>query len=283
MAQSQPRGSAKDAIQMLSQEPVTTAGFPQGVSRLTFRSAADGAEDWALAWPPESGDSWAVTIHGHGSHGDQLYVRGDVRRDLLPRLRDRGLGVLTPNVRDNGWMGPRSADDLHGLLDFLRREYGARRFYFIGGSMGGGCNLTYAVLYPEDVAGLAALCPASDLASFYRQCMRDIAAGSLLTKLFREVTEAIRANYGGTPDNFPELFRRHSAQANVDRLTMPVYVAHGDVDASVPVEQSRALAALCRDKANFRYHEMAGGDHESPLEPQILEEGIEWMLGPEES
>ena len=153
----------KQGIEILSQSPVTESGYPQGVSRVTFRSGADGAEDWALIWPPERGGHWCVVIHGYGSHGDQLFVREDIRRDWLPRFRARGMGILTPNHRNNGWMGPRAAADLHALLSFVRREFGAERFTFVSGSMGGTCNLIYAVLHPEDVAGVVALCPVSDL------------------------------------------------------------------------------------------------------------------------
>ncbi len=158
------KAKPKQGIEILSQTPVTASEFPQGVIRLAFRSNIDGAEDWALLWPPERGGHWCVVIHGYGSHGDQIFVREDIRRDWLPRFRARGMGILAPNHRNNGWMGPRAAADLHALLEFVRREFGAKRFTFIAGSMGGSCNLIYAVLHPEDVAAVVALCPVSDLA-----------------------------------------------------------------------------------------------------------------------
>ena len=274
MGKSKSEQSLDGAIEVISQKPVTTAGFPPGVSRLTFRSGVDGVEDWALLWPPENGGGdWCVNIHGHGSHGDQLYVRQDVRRDWLPRFRDRGMGILTPNLRDNGWMSPHAAADLRGLLDLVRREHGAKRFYFVGGSMGGSCNLIYAVLHPQDVAGVAALCPVTDLPSYYAWSERQD------TPLKKEVVAAIRTQYQCTPSEEPEVFHRHSCVQNADRLTMPVYVAHGDNDALVPVGESRALAARCKG-ASFRYHEIPGGDHEAPIAETIMDEALEWLLGP---
>jgi pimeloyl-ACP methyl ester carboxylesterase len=262
-------------IEILSQSPVNESGFPPGVLRVAFRSGADGSGDWALLWPPERGGHWCVCIHGAGSHGDQLFVREDIRRDWLPRFRARGMGILTPNHRDNGWMGPRAAADLHALLAFLRREpFRAKRFIFVAGSMGGTCNLIYAVLHPEEVAGVAALCPATDLASFYAS--REAAAPPAAVA---DSLRDIRAQYDGSPAERPEVYRRHSCQKNVERLTMPVYLCHGDADALIPVEQSRALAALCRSP-RFRYQEIPGGHHDSPLAPEIMDEALDWVFGP---
>jgi pimeloyl-ACP methyl ester carboxylesterase len=261
-------------IEILSESPVTESGFPQGVIRLTFRSRIDGLEDWALLWPPERGGHWCVVIHGYGSHGDQLFVREDIRRDWLPRFRDRGMGILAPNLRNNGWMGPRAAADLHALLGFVRREFGAERFTFIAGSMGGSCNLIYAVLHPEDVAAVVALCPVTDLGPFYSWRAANVPPESVAGSL-----ADIRAQYGGSPSERPEVYRRHSCLKNVARLTMPVFLAHGDADAIIPVEESRALAALCR-RPRFRYREIPGGHHDSPLAPDIMDEALAWVLGP---
>jgi pimeloyl-ACP methyl ester carboxylesterase len=174
-------------------------------------------------------------------------------------------------------MGPLSAADLRSLLQFVRRQCGAERFFFVGGSMGGSCNLTYAVLHPEDVAAVVALCPVCDLPSYYGWC-----ESRATPAVLKEVAEAVRAAYDGPPSQKPDLYRRHSCLQNVARLTMPVYVAHGDADALVPVEQSRALASRGAG-ARFRYHEILGGDHEAPLNAAILDEGLEWILGVEQT
>lgn len=46
----------------------------------------DGFADWALARLPESGADWVVCIHGHGSNGDQLYVREDIKKHLAAEV-----------------------------------------------------------------------------------------------------------------------------------------------------------------------------------------------------
>ena len=241
--------------------PFKQAGIPEGVLRLSYRCAGAEAafQDWALIRPPEKGALWIVCIHGHGSHGDQLYTRQDIRRLWLPKFRSCGAGILTPNLRDDAWMSPAAASDLHGLINFLRGEFGARQFLFFSGSMGGASNLIYPILYPEDVTATVALGAASDMGSYYHWC-RERNSGVL-----KDIAEAIEKSYGDAPDDSPEIYKRHSVLEHADRLTMPVFISHGSDDAVIPVAQMRLLAEKMAGAENFVYSEIAGGDHDSPL------------------
>jgi len=262
-------------IQLDAATPITDGSYPPGVIRLDYRSGVDGLADWALALPADRGDTWVVNIHGRGSHGDQLYTREDIKRDWLSAFRNRGLGILTPNLRDDAWMSPATTADLRGLLDMARSRFNARRFVFVSGSMGGTSTLIYAVLHPEDVTAAAAMCPATDLASLYNHYRSRPDT--------RPVADAMRAVYGGSPDERPQAYQGRSCLQHADRLTMPVYVAHGDADGLIPVTESRALAAACRGHDRFKYREIPGGDHDSPLASEILNEALEWVLGDEPS
>ena len=241
------------------------------MQRLDYTSGVDQRPDWALVRPPEQGALWAVVIHGHGSHGDQLYTRTDMKRDWLPALLARGLGLLTPNLRDNGWMSPAAAADLHDLLAYCRAQHGAERFLFVSGSMGGTSNLIYSALHPADVAAAIALCPATDLASYYAWCMAHPQEG-----IQREIGRAIAAAYGGPPEQQPEAYAAHSAVVHADRLAMPVYVVHGTRDTIIPVSQPRQLVGKMGDQANFAYVEIPDGDHEAPLRGFAV--GFEWVM-----
>ncbi|MEI8248682.1 MAG: alpha/beta fold hydrolase [Lentisphaerota bacterium] len=237
--------------------------YPEGIRRLNYVSDVDGHTDWVLALPGENPELWIVVIHGHGSHGDQLYARQDIRELWLPVFRDTGAGILTVNLRDNAWMGPAAASDMHDLVDWLRREYGMGKTIFASGSMGGTSNLIYAVLHPEDVNGVVARGAATDLASYYDWCVRQ------RMPIIQEIGEAIRISCGGTPEQQPELYRRHSVLANAGRLTMPVFLSHGGADQLIPVEQARALADKLAGQKNFSYCEIPGGNHDSPLAESI--------------
>jgi len=238
-----------------------------GVERLTYR--IDGGEDWALAWPGER-DAWVVVLHGHGSRGDQIFTRPDVREKWLREYRALGLGVLSPNLRDNAWMCPEAVDDLHRLIGWAREHYGIASCYFLSGSMGGSGNLIYATLHPEDVTALSALGSVTDIWS-YVYWLRNNPGG-----VKDEIYQAIVSAYGGVPEEMPDKFAAHSVLRHLDRLTMPMLVSHGDDDALIPVEQSRQLAHLLIGKPDFTYLEIAGGDHDSPLFGCDL---IGWLTG----
>ena len=234
--------------------------FPKGVRRLDYESGVDGFQDWGLMLPGRKSQLWIVMIHGHGSTGDQLYTRRDIRENWLPAFLESGAGILTVNLRGNSWMGPAAAEDMHALVGFLRDEYGMQQSIFCSGSMGATSNLIYGVLYPEDVNGIIALCPASDLASYDQWCRQQD------KPILQEIAAAIEKSYGGTPEEVPEIYRKHSALLNADRLVMPVFIAHGNADAIIPVEHSRVLADKMKHNNNFSYREIPGGGHDLPLD-----------------
>ncbi len=247
---------------------------PTGVLRMDYVSDRDGRKDWALLLPGRGAEAatWVVCLHGHGARGDQLYTRPDIRRAWLPRWQERGWSVLTPDLRRNAWMSPAAAEDLQGLLAWLRAERGARRFFFFSGSMGGTGNLIYAALHPEDVAGVAALGAVGDLASYHFWCRAQKSPPA--PGVLGEIAEAIQRAYGAPPDTLPAPYARHSALAHADRLAMPIFLAHGAEDRVMPVSQPRELAERLSDRTSFRYVEVAGGSHDAPLQ---CVEAFEWV------
>ena len=260
-----------DKLTVTGTRPASGDAFADGVLRLDYTSGVDGRADWAVVWPGTSSDDWIVMIHGHGSHGDQLWTRPDIRDQWLPAFRRTGMSILSPNLRDNAWMGPSAVADLRDLLAFVRTRYGARRFVFASGSMGGTSNLIYAVVHPEDVSGVVALCPATDIGPYCTWCRCTPDAPPVLG----EIAVAIESSYGGPPDSRADVYRAHSALAHADRLTMPVMVVHGSADAVIPVEPSRRLAERLADQPAFRYVEQPGGHHDSPL-PMCVE-ALDWV------
>ena len=157
-------------------------------------------------------------------------------------------------------MSPAAVQDLHMLLNWVRERRGARQFIFCSGSMGGTGNLIYAVRHPEDVAGVVALCPATDLGSYCDWAARGD------RPVLQEIATAICASYGGTPTACPEVYAEHSALGNADRLTMPLAIVHGDADLTIPVDQSRDLVGRLREnRADVCYKEIPGGGHDAPI------------------
>lgn len=260
-----------------------TAGWAvKGLRRLNYISEVDGAADWALmlrASEVEAGEAdeagasgeadetgavdvnananvWVVNLHGHGSAGDQLFTRQDIRTNWLPCFVDEGYSIVTPNLRGNAWMSPAAVADLHGLLSYLREHEGAERFVLVSGSMGGTGSLIYATQRPLDIAGVVALCPATDLPGYLAWT-----TGELERPVIKQIHDAIEASYG----HDAQMIAAHSVLGQVDQLTMPVCVIHGDDDAAIPVEQARQLAKAMAGHEAFSYRELAGGNHDAPL------------------
>jgi dipeptidyl aminopeptidase/acylaminoacyl peptidase len=135
--------------------------------------------------------------------------------------------------------------------------------------MGGTANLIYATLYPDDCTVVAALGAATDLGAYYGWGMKHEPG------IQRQIAEAIAKSYGGTPEQKADLYRKHSPLFNADRLTMPLYLAHGEKDALMPVEQMRALAAKLSGRSGVAFAEIKGGNHDSPC---FYGPAIEWLL-----
>lgn len=243
--------------------------LPDGVMRVEYLSAVDGLRDWALVWPGPVRELWVVVVHGHGACGDQIFTRPDIRDLWLPQFRDVGAGILSVNLRGNAWMSPRAACDLHELVGWLRSEHHMEQALFCSGSMGGTSNLIYAVLHPKDVQGVVARGAATDIARYCRWCREQ------QKPILHEIADAIVTAYGGPPDAVPQTYARHSSVQHAARLTMPVFLAHGQADAVIPLSQARALAELLAGSPRFRYVEIPGGNHDAPLTETT---GFEWVF-----
>lgn len=235
------------------------SGVPEEVLKIEYLSSQDGIEDWALFWPGENTKVWVVCIHGHGSQGDQLYTRQDIRENWLPAFKANGFSILTPNLRGNSWMSPGAAVDVHDLIEFAKTKYEAETFIFYSASMGGTSNLIYAALHPEDVSAVVSLGAATDLASYWKWCR-----GQSLP-ILHEISDSISSFYGGKPEDVPEIYNLHSALNNAEKLTMPVYISHGAYDTIIPVDQVRQIKNRLTFNENFEYAEVEGGDHDSPI------------------
>jgi len=238
--------------------------------KLSYKSEVDGHEDWALLEPGSNG-LWTINLHGHGSQADQLYRRDDIKNLWLPKFRKNGTGILCPNLRGNAWMCPKAVSDLHELIGYLRLKYKPERILLFSGSMGATGCLIYSIIHPEDIDGVVALGGASDITTYYQWCLKHKHDNPII----QEISEAIKTAYGSDTKQNPGLFQKHSALTNSHKLSMPVFLCHGESDEIIPVNQSRALAEKLSGKSNFYYREIPLGDHDSPLS-QI--DSFDWII-----
>jgi len=186
----------------------------------------------------DGGDTWVVMVHG----------RGGTRREalrVLPALHGLGLPVLVPTYR-NDIEAPASPDGHYHLGDTewldveaavrLALDRGARRIVLFGWSMGGAITAAFLDRSPLASAVTAMVwdAPLVDWRATLRLQARNRRLPPGLTPF---ATSATRLRIGIDFDRF-DLRRRPPA------VRPPTLIVHSTEDTAVPVEPSRALAAV---------------------------------------
>jgi len=259
MGESFVRGEKKLFFEVLSTTPMSDKKvYPEGTVKIEFISAVDGKTDWALFTPGSLNRNTVVYMHGSFSHADQIYTRDDVRQFWLTRIIEGNHPLLSVNLRDTTYMSPATSEDLTALLDYCSTYLNCKNYVLLGGSGGASSAMSYAVMHSEKLYGVIAMgmCDIFARLDFARKS--DI---TVLNKLANVVFES----YGGALEEVPELYAERSVLKHSDKLTMPVVLAIGEKDTSVPVEETRKIAELMKDRRNFTYVEIPGGDHDSSM------------------
>lgn len=242
----------------VASEPVVGDDYPPGTLRLTYSSAYDGAEDWALFLAGDPARHTVVYLHGSFGFADELFTHREVREFWLSRIQAGRYPLLAVNMRGTSYMSPAATADMTDLLDYAAAELGCRDFILLGGSGGASSAMAYAVLHPERVHGVIAMgmCDIRARLAFARESHEPV-----LQELARVVFEA----YGGNLEEKSELYEARSVLAHADRLTMPVVLTMGECDALIPVAETRKVAAALAGHPNFTYHEVPGGAHDAAI------------------
>ncbi len=203
-----------------------------------------------------------IALHGHGSDRWQFVTAA---RDECRAARDaaakHGMIFVSPDYRaTTSWMGPRAEADMVQIIGDLKERYHVGKTFLCGGSMGGTACLTFAVLHPELVDGVASMNGTANLVEY------------------GNFQDAIHESFGGTKAEVPDEYRNRSAEFFPERLTMPVGITAGGKDDVVPaasvVRLAEKLKAMGR-KVLIVYRE--DGGHATNYEDgmAILEFAIE--------
>jgi dipeptidyl aminopeptidase/acylaminoacyl peptidase len=192
-------------------------------------------------------------LHGALSHQEQG-MTSEIYHNAFGRLAEwmanRNVIYICPEYRGNSWMGPAAEEDLREIFRLTQKCYRPVKTLLTGGSMGGTSALIFASRNPGLIDGILAFCPATDVAV-----------------MALRFSEHFNESYGGPPDQFPGVYQDRSVRYHVSSLApYRLAIIHGSEDTIIPVEHSRELvAALQAADAPVRYHEIEGGDHDSPV------------------
>lgn len=234
-------------------------------TRYIHYSARDGLSIPAyLTLPPgrpAKGLPLIIMPHG-GPYGvrDRLEFDGEVQF-----LANRGYAVLQPNYRGSegygdafyksgeGQWGRQMQDDLDDGMDWLVKEgtVDAGRVCIVGSSYGGYAALWGATRNPERYRCAASLAGVSDLK---RQL--DYQTDFLIDRRYRRDW---RTTVQGQKDFDLDSV---SPLKQIERLSVPLLIAHGDDDQRVPYKQSSLYAkALQAAGKPHEFHSYAGEGH----------------------
>jgi len=229
--------------------------FEEQFTRKNFISRSDGCSDWYLVRKGKAGAQCIIMLHGHGSNGDQLIKRQDKIQYQTKFLVEADYNVISPNLRGNSWMSPVAEEDLCMILEQERPMLKWSRLFFIAGSMGGTGALIFAMHHPELLDGVGALGAATDLESYTTWL-----AKQNLPILRDDIRTAILQAFP-----LKEALQENSVIYHAGRLTMPVFFYHGGADQIIPASQARSFAEVMKNHPSFIYHEIPGGNHDSPI------------------
>jgi dipeptidyl aminopeptidase/acylaminoacyl peptidase len=215
----------------------------------------DGAEipGWlALPQAAPAANGYPAIIWVHG--GPVSQARPNFRPDMQMLLA-RGFAVLMPNVRGSSGYGRAytMSDDVERRLDSVAdlahgREWlashpaiDAGRIGIMGQSYGGFMVMSAITEYPE----------------LWRAAVNYYGIADFVTLLAG--TGAWRRNHRATeygdPEHDAELFARISPIHRVDRIAVPVLIAHGTRDPRVPIGESEQYVAALRERQKpVSYH-----------------------------
>jgi hypothetical protein len=125
----------------------------------------------------------------------------------------------------------------------------------MGRSMGGGGALKFAMFNPQVIASLVDIHGITNFTQFYNDDTQN------------QFRASLRAAYGGTPTQVPQVYANESALGNEIRFRrIPVMMIHGTLDQTVNVAQSRTLnQSLSALGYTVKYIEVPGGDHSASI------------------
>jgi predicted alpha/beta-fold hydrolase len=260
--------------------------LPPAEERL-FQVAPDTKILGHCHWQPGKDKAMPLLALVHGLEGssDSNYMKGIAEKAFqrglhVVRLNQRNCGgteLLTPTLYNSGM-----SNDYRSIFEELSDRDGFSRIFFAGYSMGG--NLVTKMVgefgdaAPPALRGVAAICPALDLAScadalertenyFYQQrfvkglMTRYANKAKLFPHIYsrngfgpirtvREFDDAITAPYFGFRDA-EEYYEASSAKHVVDRIRVPYLLITAQDDPFVPYEAIRASGVEQSPYATF--------------------------------
>ena len=219
-----------------------------------------GDRDWCYFDKSHAKDFETIVVycHSYGGDGGEIYTSELIYPLWTDTLYSHRLPFLALNIYGNSYMGPKVAQSVHTLLQYIKKEYRTKRFIFVGGSHGGTCTLIYTGLYPEDVYCAVALCPAPDLEEKYKFVSEDT---SDLSRLMKESFDTF---YNDGKGNIRENLIKNNPTRHTENYDFPLFLAHAEDDNIADIKLTDGFAEKFINKKDFKYVRYETGGHYRP-------------------
>lgn len=213
--------------------------------QVTYRS--NGTLVSGVLLRPHGRGPFPAVVLNHGYIEPSIYVTGQGMAREQDWLARAGFVVLHTDYRghaagdpvgdlDRETRLPYTRDSINAVLALERLPYvDADKTAMVGRSMGGGVTLNALVAAPGLVD--AAVIYASVSSSFLDNLRH-------FTQPNRPEAVAAFERANGTPRSAPEVYRALSSRTYFDRITEPVLIHHGEVDATCPPVWSETTQRL---------------------------------------
>jgi pimeloyl-ACP methyl ester carboxylesterase len=243
----------EDLVRTKKEDYYISKGSPY-CDLIYYKSSRDNSLSLALrvVKPEKPGYIKALTHGWHMSIEEFTHMDEPMENNnyLILQVDMRGRAYSQGDPDCNGW-------ELYDVIDAVNfaREYYKDYIkhpdivYFEGGSGGGGNALSIVGKFPDFFAAATALCGISDYSLWYRNDNEG------------EFRDEMNVWIGGNPDTNPMAYRSRSGLCLLENLQTPLFIAHGEKDIRVPVEQSRKYVSRAIEigKSNLvEYMELKG-------------------------
>jgi pimeloyl-ACP methyl ester carboxylesterase len=249
------------------------------VQKRLFVSQFDGQMDtYAFQAPQASAPSLdyilVVYLHGMGSNQMEPFVTPTEQPLAAYISRDNPkVGVLSCNYRkEASWGNDAAISDVIQNTREILQEYPFKTIVLMGTSMGGCVALNFAATAPEDIkskiAGVVSMESAGDLKALWNETEH------------REIRPAMMIAFGGTPDQFPDIYSKKSLLSNIDSLpkNARVYMLSAREDKIVPPDLQKTTISELNQKGFQTHLDEIDGKHQAPP-AQYYSKGLKFVLG----
>jgi dipeptidyl aminopeptidase/acylaminoacyl peptidase len=234
--------------------PLAAIDAAEPVVRQLQGPAEGGSVTCAIYAPqpvPEGKAGLVVHLYGSGGSHKAHNVGRPSYDEFRRLLAARGYWLVAPELGPRHWMNDNACAQVDAVIAALvqHERVDPARVHLLGTSMGGGSSLIYVMRRPGKIKSVVAVFPMTDFAQWlqekpgYRQAVEQ--AHGITPEQRDAALEEI------SPLHHPAAFRK-----------TPVFLLHGDRDATVQPHHSRDFAAALKDKGcAVTYREAAGATH----------------------